>query len=322
MPIVDWGAVAAGLLVLLCFLVIGPGGRWIVGRHKVTDDKRLEQLNATRTMIITALGVVGLIVGAVGTVGTLIYTAITVRLSQDSLTVTRDGQVTDRYTNAVDQLAATSIDARVGGVYALQRVMRDSPQTDQPTVVQVLAAFVRQHATREHPEAPPAADIENAMRVIADRDPRFDRYTVDLSGAYLEHVKLSGSDFSGSNLSGVSFGGAELDSADLHGADLGSADLSGSDLSRANLTKANLDGVADLSGATLSGADFSGARLQSANLGGRGTRLDGTVFTGADLRKADLSGSDLRKAKGLTAKQLAVAITNASTLRPANLPPG
>ncbi|MEV4661982.1 hypothetical protein AB0J85_08515 [Micromonospora echinofusca] len=62
--------------------------------------------------------------------------------------LTAQGQITDRFTKAVEQLGqpgAEKVDDRLGAIYALARIMRDSA-VDQPAVVDILAAFIRVHA--------------------------------------------------------------------------------------------------------------------------------------------------------------------------------
>ena len=68
----------------------------------------------------------------------LVYTALNFRLSRES-------HVTDRYTKAIEQLGSNGLDVRLGAIYALERIMIDSPR-DHPTIVEVLAAFVREHS--------------------------------------------------------------------------------------------------------------------------------------------------------------------------------
>jgi hypothetical protein len=70
---------------------------------------------------------------------------VTVRQAGGEQRLTRDGQVTDRYTAAVANLGSSSEEVRIGGLYALQRIAQDSPR-DAPTVVQVISAYVRSHA--------------------------------------------------------------------------------------------------------------------------------------------------------------------------------
>jgi len=95
-------------------------------------------------------------------------------------------------------------------------------------------------------------------------------YETNLITAGKSIVNLSGADLSGVNLSGMT--------------------LIGADLSGANLSEANLYEV-DLSGANLGGATFSEANLKGASL--RGTSLRRSQLDRADLRGADLTGAIL-----------------------------
>ncbi len=53
--------------------------------------------------------------------------------------------MTDRYTKATEQLGSDKLDVRIGGIYALERIARDSAR-DHPAVMEVLAAFIREHS--------------------------------------------------------------------------------------------------------------------------------------------------------------------------------
>src|SRR6266496_3416719 len=81
-------------------------------------------------------------------VGALIFTWVSIVKTTDAtnhqLQITEQGQVTDRYNVAITNLGSTSEDIRLGGIYALRRVMEDSPR-DQSAIVAVLCAFVRNH---------------------------------------------------------------------------------------------------------------------------------------------------------------------------------
>jgi hypothetical protein len=59
------------------------------------------------------------------------------------LQVAEQGQLTERYTKAIEQLGSDKLDVRLGGIYALERIAADS-ERDHPTVVEVLSAFVRE----------------------------------------------------------------------------------------------------------------------------------------------------------------------------------
>ena len=175
--------------------------------------------------------------------GALLYTARNFSLS-------REGQVTDRYTKAIEQLGSDKLDVRIGGIYALERVSRDSAR-DHPTVMDVLCAFIREHSREEWPPPDPGGnssdrttrpDVQAAVTVVGRRDLRRDIRPVNLSGA---------------NLTGADLAYAHLAKAWLTGAILPGAILLDADLSKAGL------GGADLVGAILPGANLAGARPQT-----------------------------------------------------------
>ena len=213
------------------------------------------------------------------------------------LQIAEQGQVTDRYNSAITNLGSSSVDVRLGGIYALQRIMHDS-FPDQPTVVAVLCAFVRDHATAATARlahsstsrftssdlTQPPTDIRAALTVVSTRNTAHDSSTtvVDFAGANLAGANLSGpgaTNFADANLSGSTLSG--------HGA----ANLSGAILTGANLSGAILPGV-DLSGARLIGADVSGAWFSNVNLSGADL-TDANLTNVYDLSGADLSGADL-----------------------------
>ena len=92
---------------------------------------------------------------------------------------TRSEQITDRYLKAIAQLGShESVAVRVGGVYALERLMTDSPE-DQRTIVELLAAYVREQAPRQgngtakrEAHAGPAPHVKAALTVLARRTPQ------------------------------------------------------------------------------------------------------------------------------------------------------
>lgn len=61
--------------------------------------------------------------------------------------VGRQGQLTERFIRAVEQLATNSVSVRVGAIYALARLAKESDR-DRTAVIDLLAAFVREHAPR------------------------------------------------------------------------------------------------------------------------------------------------------------------------------
>ena len=217
---------------------------------------------------------------------------------------TEPGQLTRRYHAAVSYLGSPSADARLGGIYALQRIMQDSPR-DQPAIVAALCAFVRNRAnmaTAESSLIPLAsiltpADVQAALTAVGTRNTAYDgsAAAVDLTCAYLSGACLSRALLSGANLSGANLRRALLSGAYLTGANLRRALFSGANLTGAYLTGADLTG-ADLTSARFTGAHFSRADLSGADLSGAflsGAYLSGAYLSGADLSSADLSGAHL-----------------------------
>src|SRR4029077_13166039 len=168
---------------------------------------------------------------------------------------------------ATRQPGPKELDGRIGGIYALEGVARDSAR-DQPTVMEVLTAFVREHSREPWP--PPDSprttwitwrgrfraggrpqerftrpDIQAAVTVLGRRDARRDMQPIHLHGA-----DLTGADLRDANLGGADFTEATLRDADLTGANLAGADLRDADLTRADLTEAT-PRRADLGGADL-----------------------------------------------------------------------
>ena len=221
-----------------------------------------------------------------------------------TLELTERGRVTDRYTKAIEMLGSSRLDMRIGAVYALERIAWDSA-TDHPAVMEVVAAFIREHSREQWPPATdrpgtdtPARttrpDVEAAITVIGRRDTQRDRQRVNLTYTNLTRANLTDANLTDANLTD-----ANLAVANLVGANLTVAHLGGAILTVAILTGANLTG-ADLTRADLAGADLTRANLNSADLTcAILTRADLTNadLTSANLTSTDLTGADLTGAK-------------------------
>ena len=166
--------------------------------------------------------------------------------------LTEQGHVTDRYTKAIEQLGSENLDVRIGGIYALERVAQDSAAAHS-TVIEALAAFVREHSREpwplpDHPagqeqELSTRPDVQAAVTVIGRRDKEHDIRRIDLTGARLIRADLRAANLSYADLRAADLTGADLTGADLHATDLRAADLSGADLTGADLSGANLGGA-------------------------------------------------------------------------------
>lgn len=346
---VPWTLVGLTGVSAICLgiaFLIGPGARRLAGettpltaaeREQMTASERVEAVNAARhTLIQAATGLV-VIGGVVFTALGLWYTARTVEYTARTVETAREGQITDRYTKAVEQLGSSKLDVRLGGIYALQRLASDSPR-DKDTIRNVLAAFVRGHDLCTVPPGrkKPPKQCTTTTALKADLDTPRTRLAADVFAALIIAPTLATPRASRGAPYLVDFSRTRFPFADLPGANLNGADLTNTDLRGANLRNADLVGV-DLRGATmkktaLADADLRGANLSfpiprglntpmeefemrlgiaiAQNLGVPRSRLGiASADTGSfmaiprstDLRGADLSGADMRGANLLTA---------------------
>ncbi|MFG1711338.1 pentapeptide repeat-containing protein [Nonomuraea sp. M3C6] len=238
-PVPDWarwvslGLALTAVVSLLLALLLGPGARRLAGergpltdrdRRTLSAKERIEAVNAARhTLIQAATGLV-VIGGVVFTAQGLWYTAQTLDTTRQNQATTEQGQITDRYTKAVEQLGSGKIDVRLGGIYALERLAKDSPR-DHSTIYDVVAAFIREHdpaLKAKLPEAP-ATDVQAALTVLGRRATTRDRLD-PASFPNLKAIRVKGADLFSANLTGEDLTGVNLYEADLSSAFLDEAD--------------------------------------------------------------------------------------------------
>ena len=290
------GGIAAAVLVLVlvvAWVLFVPAADWLA-RHDVGSAKG-PSLQAARDAARGRLVTFG---AGLFAAGALIFTALNFDLfrrnseradkwQRSTHELTKQGQVTDRLTKAIEQLGSDNLGVRVGGIYALGRIARDS-ERDHPTVMEMLTTFIREHSHEQRPQPDPGSkerfrrrDIQAAVNVVGHREVKYDIQPIRLARARLIGANLRDADLADAILIRVYLDRAHLRRADLTGADLTDAILNGAslihtDLTRADLTRAKLI-HADLTDAVLIGAVLTGANLTRANL------------TGADLTGADLT---------------------------------
>lgn len=302
----------------------------LIARHDVsalTQTQRIAHLQQARETARTQLLTLG---AGIFAAAALLFTAL-------NFTLARQGQVTTRYTDAISQLGSENLDVRIGGIYALERIARDSAR-DHSTILEVLAAFIREHSHEQWPPLEPGGekqkrstrpDIQAALSVIGRRDIRrefhYNMTRIDLIGADLTGVKFYGNlwmallsdvNFTDADLGTSSFVHATLARAKFIGANLFGSNLQGAILDDAHFNGASI-ASADLSGARLNDTDFTDAVLTHAHLGKAGGR--GANFTGADLRNADLREVQLESANFEGANLLQSKLSKKTILRYARL---
>ncbi len=239
---------AAGLVcVVVLVLYLVPQFQVKQLDSSVPLERRKELENEFRKTVTQALG--GLLV-----IGGFLFT-------WQQILVSKEKETTDRFSQAIGYLGSAQAHVRMGGVYALGRVLRDYPK-EEATVVDVLSAFIRENAPWE-PEAMPRQlqpEIQAAMKVIGGRPRRQNKGKNDGVAFDLSDTDLRRGSFPEGNFAHVRMVRTHLESANLEGSDLSFAELQGSNLDRANFRGANLQG-ADLTGASVSETHFEGANL-------------------------------------------------------------
>jgi Pentapeptide repeats (8 copies) len=305
------GAIVVVALSLVWFLPL------LMYRHTGTDAATtLKAVTDTRTALVAGLA-------GVAALWSVSYTARSFDLNRRALEVNRraqtaaeaaqleshrlerEAQLTGLYTTAVELLGSENLDMRHGGIYALERIAKESA-ADQLAVVEVLSAFVRRHSREKFHEdqakAPPAqtpsdppgpsTDVQAALTVLGRLPSRQGMIRARLRRAHLEHSWLPDANLERSDMTS----GAHLDHANLRNAQFASADLVGT----------YFDG-ADLTGANFNAADLSGAHFPKA------------VMRGVSFEGANLSFAHLSLARGLNQQQIDSAIVDDMTELPSDL---
>jgi len=141
------------------------------------------------------------------------------RNAQEELQLTRQGQITERFTTAIDHLGHDRTEIRLGGVYALERIAKESEEDHWP-IMEILTYYVRGLAPMPASQVHPVAQ---AIMTVIGRRSRYYRNRelepLDLSGAeslrgiVLQRANLSGANLSGANLRRTNIAYAQLEMA-------------------------------------------------------------------------------------------------------------
>lgn len=237
--------------------------------------------------------------------------------------VAQDKQITERFSKAVEQLGSDKIEVRLGGIYSLERIARDSP-ADHWTIMEILSAFIRGKLPIKTQEKTSQNDVQSLLQEQIQREVEFlselktdiraaltviqrrkkeqdpEKAVIDLSKSnfsrvILEAVELQKTNLEFTNLQGTFLRNANLQEASLGFANLQGANLWGGDLQEADLTKTNLQRAklefTNLQKALLWNTNLQEAKLLGANL--QGADLSEANLQGADFSEANLQGADL-----------------------------
>jgi hypothetical protein len=163
------------------------------------------------TVTAAAIGVGGSVIVALAAFWASVRnTNQTTALTLRALELSEQGQVTDRYTEAVSQLGNESSPVRVGGVYALERIGHDSTK-DRTTIIYVLGTFIRERSTVPKRTEEPPEDMTAAIRAAGRLLPLGpEKIKLNLTGADLRNTDLSDLPEDQVLLEGANLEGAKL----------------------------------------------------------------------------------------------------------------
>jgi hypothetical protein len=276
-----------GAILVLVTVSVVPG--LIVSSSQVPDAaKRLELQNSVRTTLVQGLGVVLLVAGAYFTWRQIQLSREQLRQSLDAggaqLQLSREGQTTEQFSRAIEQLGHDKAGVRVGAIYALEQIANTSPNM-RSAIHELLAAYIRAQSTWSHHDPITLTAVEPDSATNDRPEPLLLKVRApDVQAAVTvlgRRMEVPGEII-------------ELQNVDLRSAYLGGANLRRAIIGRAMLASADLE-KADLTKAWLRRTNFRDADMKGAVL--RRAILQDTILYGADLSGADLADADLRNAK-------------------------
>jgi uncharacterized protein YjbI with pentapeptide repeats len=319
-----WNRLARGAGILA--LTLGaPFALWRVPKWQVADfknltrEQRFDRENEARKTLAQIIGGIAVLLGAYYTWRNIKNAERSQlenqKTAQETLRISLEGQITDRFTKAIEQLGSDRLEIRLGGIYALERIARDSERDHWP-IMEILTAYVRGRSPRdeskeliqyERPPAP-APDVQAIITVLGRREKKHEKHGefLDLHNCNLSSAALDKGDFSG-----ASFTESCLDYTTGSGTNFSDARFIRATLRSATLVEANL------SAATLAKANLAKCSLVRSNL--TGAILVDAVLTGALLDSAQLRGAFLSDVLGLDKNQIARAEVDQNTMLPAYL---
>lgn len=306
-----------------------------------------EQAEAARHLVTASGAILG---GAIATILVIWRTWLTQRqtkTAEEQRHISEQTHYTTLFTKAVEQLGTTkeekykdkntetvktvpNLPVRLGAIYALERIARDSARDHWP-IMETLCSYIRENspATTEHNSELKRSiqiDIQAAISVIERRSNiqklsetpnqklnlrrtmlnSADFSRLDFSNADLSESEIDNSLFIESDISGVDFVNSSLESAHFQFTNMENAQCMNANLKKASMNRSNL------SEAQFWDADLSGASLYES-------KLVDAHFIDTNLYGVNFRDTDLSKARFLTQDQINFAIGNKNTTLPNNI---
>jgi Pentapeptide repeats (8 copies) len=253
-------------------------------------DARMKLQNDVRTTALQAIAGLAILAGAV-----LAFQQLTDDRQQSTAAreLTLQGQASERFTRAVDQLGSELTEVQLGGIYGLEQIAQQAPNNHR-AVTEVLVAYLhRRSPLPAEPTTQPveqlrvqAPDVQAALTVLVRRapPPTDPPPELGLRGLFTTDppMDLSRLDLSGAEISGeIILAGPDRSTFDGRAGSIQNADLRGTDLRGATFEYLIMSD-ADLRDADLRGADFSSLALPTGGISpDQPTYVESVDFRGA-----------------------------------------
>jgi uncharacterized protein YjbI with pentapeptide repeats len=302
-----WVAVSGGILLLYGCLFVFPSKLTGSYEENPASQPRVVVENEIRATLLQALLAAVILIGAVSTWQQFSATADGLKISAEGLKVSRDTHITEQFSQAVEQLGAERVEARLGAAHALDRLTWDARDDEGRRDSLAIYRILADHIKVDSPWPPRPIDEDDIRRGVTNRLTlelgSLRKRAPDIQRA-LQIVGARNKDLPPNQKFS-----AFLTDTDLRGAILGDLQLSDADLRGAKLDYADARVQKPQEPLQLLRAQLQGASLRCAH-------LEGANFTDARLEKADLRDAVLKYAQGLETANLKGAIYNDGTIWP------
>lgn len=307
--------------VLVVFVAVSWDTLWLPSADEL--EQRKLQVSAWTTL--------GQILGGFAILFVAYWTLRRVRALEKRVEVEQEGRIAERFSRAVDQLGSDKLEVRLGGIYALEGIARESKRYHW-TIMEIITGYIRRHTSftesafhsrddsvlvNHEPDCPsdmPLPEIQTILTVIGRRkhitkeESKLDLRNVNISNTTLKG-DFSNIDFSGSCLDccvyvGSGFSNTSFFSARMRKFRVEDVELIGKPaefdniiFELCNLSWSVMKSVrlnqANLHGTRCISANLSDAHLSNCSFAR--AMLQGAYLVGAIFSNTDVSGADFTK---------------------------
>jgi uncharacterized protein YjbI with pentapeptide repeats len=266
------------LVILACLIIIIFLPRQQAKRLRNSDvEKRLAFENETRKTVIQILG-------GIAFFSTFYFSYKTYILSNEQ-------QITNRFTETIRLLSDSNRDIRIGALYALERLCKDS-EKDKISILQIINAYIRNRAPQS------SKDILHRFVDSSLNKASSDDYSCSFyhpsNEVYVFQVDTTKQELDiqvaiailGTNNSGqvpLNFTGLNLQGIDFRALDLSNSDFSYCDLTSDDFGKATIDSC-KFNNVVANETNFAVTKMRKSS-------FENSLLQEANFYQADLSNS-------------------------------